>query len=93
MSYIAATAEYGLVLRKGALAEKGLPFSILSDVMADIDVLGEDDGLISFGPLFGDEALNEIKARLSARSLEYADDFFELNMLLPHWIKLGVALA
>lgn len=91
MNYIAATAEYGLVLRKKSLAEKGMSPSALSDIMADIDILGEDDDLISFGPLFGEEALEEIKTRLSAGNLEYADDYFELNLLLPYWVKLGVA--
>ncbi|MBX9813379.1 MAG: hypothetical protein K2X76_01615 [Sphingomonas sp.] len=93
MSYIAATAEYGLILRKGALAEKGISPEILSDIMADIDVFGEDENLISYGPLFGEEVLEEIKARLSANKLDYVDDYFELNMLLPHWVKLGVELA
>lgn len=93
MSYIAATAEYGLVLRKGALTEKGISSDRMSDIMDDIDVLGENDDIISFGPLFGEEALEEIKGRLSGNGLEYADDYFELNLLLPHWIKLGVASA
>ncbi len=93
MKYIPATAEYGLVIRKKSLAERNITSDDLSEIMTDIDVMGDSDDLISFGPMFGEEALEEIKARLSASGLEYVDDYVDLSFLLPHWVKLGVSLA
>jgi hypothetical protein len=93
MNYVAATSEYGMVVRKLALEEKGMPRSTLLEIMADIDILGENEAVISFGPLFGEEALKEIMTRLSASKLEYVDDFVELNFLLPEWVKLGITAA
>ncbi|MDV2987561.1 UNVERIFIED_CONTAM: hypothetical protein Q9R58_24955 [Methylobacteriaceae bacterium AG10] len=91
MSYIPATAEYGVVLRKAALCEKNVSRDIILEAMKDIDILGEDENLISWGPLFGQQALDEIRLRLSKTKLEYIDDYIDLDFLLPQWIGLGVA--
>ncbi|KSV75945.1 hypothetical protein N185_15985 [Sinorhizobium sp. GW3] len=88
---IDATAEFGLVIRKSALAEKGIPRAGLDQVLAGVDLMGEDDDLLSFGPMFGEEALQEIMSRLSSLSLEYVDDYFDLNFLLPEWAVVGVS--
>jgi hypothetical protein len=93
MPYVAATPEFGLIVRKPALAENGISKSALLDILENTEVLGEDEGLISFGPLFGEEALEEMMNRLTAHRLNYVDDFFELNLLLPTWARLGVASA
>lgn len=91
MRYIAATSEFGLIVRKRALAEKGVSSVDLSKLIEDVDVLAEDDLLISLGPLFGSEALSEIMKRLSDKGLAYVDDFFEMNFLTPSWLRLGVS--
>lgn len=91
MSYIDATSEFGLVLRKGSLLEKGISHSALAETMRDIDVLGENGDIISCGPIFGEGALQEIISRLSSVGLEYFDDYFDLNFPMPNWVKLGVS--
>jgi hypothetical protein len=93
MTYVAATGEFGLVVRKKSLSEKGLTKDRVLAVMADVDVLGENDGVLSFGPLFGEEALLEFSSRLKNIGLEYHDDFFDLNFLAPGWMRIGVDAA
>lgn len=93
MSYIAATPEYGLIIRKPALSEKSISYSSLLDAMDGVLIIDESDDLISFGPMFGEEALSAIKSRLSNINLDFVDDYFELNFLMPDWVKLGVASA
>ncbi len=91
MSYIDATPEFGLIVREGSLLEKDISHSTLTEIMQDIDVLGENDDIISYGPMFGEEALQEIRSRLSSAGFEYVDDYFDLNFLMPDWAKLGVS--
>jgi hypothetical protein len=93
MKYIAATPEYGLVVRKSSLMERGISQSSFSEAMHDIDILEENDELMSYGPLFGQEAFDEIKTRLANIGLSHVDDYLELNFLLPDWLRLGVALS
>ena len=91
MSYIDATNEYGLVVRKEALRERGLSLQVLSESMQDVDVLGEDAKIISYGPIFGPEAQGALKVTLGAIGLVEIDDFFGFDFLMPDWIRLGVA--
>jgi hypothetical protein len=91
MSYLAATGEYGLIVRKPALAEKAIGRDRLSEVMADVDVMDEDDTIISFGPLFGQEASNQLKSDLESCGLTYLDDFCTFDFYVPEWLKVGVA--
>jgi hypothetical protein len=90
-SYIAATGEFGLVVRKQALADKGLELSTLLDAMDGVGLLGEDGRLLSFGPIFGADAIATLQGQLRALGLEHVDDFVELELLLPVWVQLGVA--
>ncbi len=91
MSYLAATGEYGLIVRKHSLTEKAVSRDHLSEVMADVDVLGEDDSIVSFGPLFGQEALDQLKSNLESSGLNYIDDFCTFDFYVPEWLKVGVA--
>jgi hypothetical protein len=50
------------------------------------------EGLISFGPLFGQEAANECCRRLAALGLKYVDDFFVFAPEAPSWCAFCVAL-
>ena len=91
MPFIDAKSEYGLIVRKAALSERGVSPDDLSRVMTDVDVSGEDESLISYGPLFGVEAQDNLKADLADLGLIEIDDYFGLDFLLPEWTRLGVA--
>ncbi|PDS87298.1 hypothetical protein [Rhizobium sp. L18] len=93
MSYIAATPEFGLIIRKAALIERKLSRQALLELMSGIDLIDENEGLLTFGPLFGVEAYQTIMRRLEIAGLAYVDDYFGLDILVPPWIKIGVSLA
>ena len=61
--------------------------------MADNNAMGENEDILSFGPLFGEEALMKLSRQLKEIGLEYHDDFFDLNFLMPSWARIGVAAA
>jgi hypothetical protein len=88
MTIINITGEYGIVIRKAALKEKGVLYTDLLNVMEVGCPLDENDDLISFGPSFGEEALNEFIIRLKSIQLEYVDDFFIIIYDVPKWCKL-----
>ncbi|MBB2749930.1 UNVERIFIED_ORG: hypothetical protein GGI57_000603 [Rhizobium aethiopicum] len=90
MAYIAATNECGLIIRKAALIEKKLSRQVLVEVMQGIDLIAENGDLLTFGPLFGEEAYRAIMGRLEAAGLAYVDDYFGLDIPLPSWIEIGV---
>lgn len=92
-TYVAATGESGLVIRKQALADKGLELPTLLDAMDGVSLLGQDDRLLSFGPIFGADAMATLQSWLRTLGLEYVDDFVELELLLPAGLQLGVAYA
>jgi hypothetical protein len=91
ITYVAAPGEFGLVIRKKSLFEKGTTAGVLAGIMDNISLIGENDGILSYGPLFGEEALENICGRSVESGFEYYDDFFDLNVLVPSWAKLGVA--
>lgn len=93
MTYIEAINEYGLVVRKSALSERSISTSDFSNAMIDVDVSSENDNLISYGPLFGIEALENLKEELQSIGLVYIDDFYGFDFFLPDWIKLGIAFS
>jgi hypothetical protein len=69
MTYIAATSEYGIVIRKTAMKAKSLDDPMLFDIMTDVGVLGRDKNIVSFGPFFGKEALDQITTQLESAGL------------------------
>ncbi|RUM27130.1 hypothetical protein EFQ99_02710 [Rhizobium vallis] len=79
-----------MVMRKAALAEKTLARQVLDDVMQGIDLIAENEDLLTFGPLFGEEAYQAIMRRLEIAGLVYVDDYFGLDFLVPHWAGIGV---
>ena len=91
MSFIVATSEYGLIVRKAALLERNLTYSEISLVIADVDIQGENANLISYGPIFGIEAQEKLKAALSRLGLVEIDDFYGTDFFLPEWVRMGVA--
>jgi len=93
MGYIAATLEFGLIIRKAALVEKKLSRQALIGVMQNIDLIAENDDLLTFGPLFGEETYQTTMRHLEMAGLTYVDDYFGLDILVPPWIEFGVTLA
>lgn len=49
----------------------------------------EDAELLSFGPSFGREACDEFIRRLESIGLAYVDDFFDLALNHPSWLKFS----
>lgn len=89
---IRATPEYGLVVRRSALHAKKVLYEEILDLLEVDSPLDANDQLISFGPSFGQEALDEFMSRLTQRGLDYYDDFFPLVFDVPHWMGIRVHL-
>lgn len=90
---IKITGEYGVIVRKAALTAKNISYSALFDAFeTDVPLDGNDD-LVSFGPSFGQEAMDEFVSRLQALGLVYFDDFFCIAYDLPEWCALRAGLA
>jgi hypothetical protein len=83
--YVNLTSEYGLVVRRNALQERGVRWDDLLAVLEVRQPLDCSDRLLSFGPHFGQEALDAMMARLTKLGLVYFDDFFEFAGSFPKW--------
>jgi hypothetical protein len=64
MGFIHVTPEYGLLILKDSLYERGVSFEMLLSAMNVEAPLDSDDRLISFEPSFGQEALDELTKSL-----------------------------
>jgi hypothetical protein len=85
MECIRITAEFGIVLRLASLDERGVS---LDRILRALEVSAPFDGnseIASFGPSFGQEALDVFLHRLSDLGLQYFDDFFEFSGDFPKW--------
>lgn len=91
--YINVTAEFGLIIRKHALLERNVSMEMLLAAMEASNPLDCNDALISFGPSFGPEALDEYSRRLMKLGLEYFDDFFEFALPTPSWCQFQAGLS
>jgi len=90
---IVATAEYGIVVRMDSLHERGVTYQSLLEALEVSAPLDVDEQIASFGPSFGEEALNEFVRRLTALGLEVFDDFFVISLDLPTWCSLRVGFV
>jgi hypothetical protein len=84
-SSVRLTGEYGIVVRRKALAERGVPWDSLLAAMEVQAPLDCSKLLLSFGPHFGREALDDMTTRLTRLGLVYFDDFFEFVGDYPTW--------
>jgi hypothetical protein len=75
------------------LEEHGILPENLSGVMVDVLVHGEDQNLISYGPLFGIEAQENLIAGLIELGLVEVDDFVGFNFFVPDWLQVRVAFV
>ena len=55
--------------------------------------LDSNEFLLSFGPSFGPEALDEFFRRLQELGLEYIDDFFIFTGDFPDWCEFWADMA
>jgi len=90
--YISLTSEFGLVVRRQALEERGISWSDLLSALEVSEPLDSNSYLVSFGPHFGGEALDAMTQRLIKMGLIYFDDFFEFSQPYPEWccFKVGI---
>ncbi|OWT80357.1 MULTISPECIES: hypothetical protein [unclassified Achromobacter] len=93
MSMVKVTSEYGLVIRRRALQERGVSQAGLQTAMEGVNLLDENEDLISFGPCFGQETLDVLICRLSALGLSYFDDFVEVVADYPSWCQPAMSYA
>lgn len=93
MNSIPISTQGGIVVRRAALNEKNVSETALLEAMEVAAPVGSADAqLLSFGPSFGEEAMNEFVQRLRGLGLEYVDDFFCFNMDVPEWCGLRAEL-
>jgi hypothetical protein len=90
---IPITFEFGIVVRRQALADRSIALAALLRAFEVNTPLGESADLLSFGPSFGSEACDEFKKRLTGLGLSYVDDFFELRLDHPRWLQFSVAFV
>jgi hypothetical protein len=84
-SSVVVTSEFGLIVRRKALVERGVD---LRDLFISMEVGERFDAsgdLLSFGPHFGREATDAMISRLTKLGLVYFDDFFEFCGDYPPW--------
>ena len=79
--------DFGMVVRRDALRERRVALADLFSALETARPLAEDENLISFGPFFGPEACSEFVRRLVALGLHHVDDFTELVMDHPGWLR------
>jgi hypothetical protein len=90
---IPITFEFGIVVRRQALAERAIALAAVLRVFEVSAPLGESADLLSFGPSFGSEACDEFKRRLTGLGFAYVDDFFDLHLDHPSWLQFSAAFA
>jgi hypothetical protein len=83
--YTSLTSEYGLVVRRKALRERGVSWADLLAALEVSEPLDKNANLVSFGPHFGQEAVHAMSRRLISIGLRYFDDFFEFSGDYPKW--------
>lgn len=82
--------EFGIVLRRSALRERGVSLDAVLAVFQRAP-LDQNGSLISFGPHFGQEAASALVASLEKLGLVYVDDLFMFVSECPDWCGLGAA--
>ncbi len=93
MSDISITSEYGIIVRRAALMERGVSWGDLLGVFSGKEPLDANSDLISFGPHFGQEALDALLRGLADVGLKYFDDFFEFSGDYPKWCIFKASMA
>jgi hypothetical protein len=93
MECIRATSEFGIVVRLASLEERGLSFDKLLMALEISAPFDGNEQIASFGPHFGQQALDTFVRRLSELGMRYFDDFFEFSGDFPKWCTFKVSAA
>lgn len=92
MNSISVSTQGGILVRKAALEERQVSEAALLKAMEATQPDNSNEHLFTFGPSFGEEAMDEFVRRLKALGLEYVDDFFVINIDVPDWCALRAEL-
>lgn len=93
MNFIGISSEYGIVIREAALGQRDVERPRILNALETDMPFNRGEGLIAFGPHFGQEAADEFIGRLEALGLKYVDDFFILVPEAPSWFRFGGAFS
>jgi len=85
MTAVNLTSEFGLVVRRAALQQRGVSYAKLLELMEAEKPLDASEELVSFGPHFGSEAAAEFVRRLEAAGMINVEDFFVFVGDFPEW--------
>ena len=85
MTAVTLTSEFGLVVRRAALRQRGVSYAKLLELMEAEKPLDASEELVSFGPHFGSEAAAEFVRRLEAAGMINIEDFFVFVGDFPEW--------
>src|SRR3954471_314333 len=85
MTEVNMTSEFGLVVRRAALQQRGVSYAKLLELMEAKTPLDASEELVSFGPHFGSEAAAELVRRLEAAGMINIEDFFVFVGDFPEW--------
>src|SRR3954466_920508 len=85
MTAVDMTSEFGLVVRRAALEQRGVSYGKLLELMEAQTPLDASEELVSFGPHFGSEAVAEFVRRLEAAGMINIEDFFVFVGDFPEW--------
>ena len=88
-----AYSEYGLVIRRRALQERGVTEAALAVAMDRMTPRTATPDLYYFAPLFGEEAQYELGRHLTALGLVWVDDFWSVSFDMPDWVKVTIGFA
>lgn len=81
--------DFGMLIRRAALKEKGIAPDALRKALEWEPPWDENEELLSIGPCFGQEALDEYGRRFNALGLEWVDDYFEQYFEHPDWLAFS----
>ncbi|MGK6310272.1 hypothetical protein [Variovorax sp. DT-64] len=93
MNTVKFSGEHGIVIRRASLEERGVSMEILLEAMEGNGPSDQNAELLMFSPIFGQDALDVLSARLAKIGLIYFDDFFDLKMVLPSWSKVEISIV
>jgi hypothetical protein len=89
MNFVKAHPEYGIIIRRDALASKAIATVDVIACFEGAHPYDQSNQLLSFGPHFGREAANNIVASLERTGLIYVEDFFVFAADAPPWCQFG----
>lgn len=81
-------AEFATIIREEALIARGINLNTLAWELDYSDFFGSQSGIIYIGPLFSEDVQKTVHDNLVRLGLTFYDDFFEIDIPLPDWLRL-----